>query len=303
MIIEVIHGNKQTELIVSIGHSGEPSIIKSKIFDLLKVSENLNGYPVYMAPYISENVKEIIIDSGIGFIDFSGNAHLSFENVLIDKSGYENKYRDHKTIRSLFSKKSTWVIRKLLNSPEKEWKNSELSSCAGASTGFVSMLIKRLADEGYIERGWGSIKLVKPGNLLDKWAKNYDFKKQEISGYYCPMDNIDEIYERLGGINGEQYALTMGSAASLIAPFVRSTDFYIYTNQGKTIIDELELTPVEFGGNIYMVKPWDMGVFFDTQCIQEITTVSNIQLYIDLYNYPARGREQAEFLREKVMEI
>jgi hypothetical protein len=27
--------------------------------------------------------------------------------------------------------------------------------------------------------------------------------------------------------------------------------------------------------------------------------VSNVQLYVDLYNYPARGREQADFLRER----
>jgi len=29
--------------------------------------------------------------------------------------------------------------------------------------------------------------------------------------------------------------------------------------------------------------------------------VGNIQLYLDLINYPARGKEQAEILREKVI--
>jgi len=27
--------------------------------------------------------------------------------------------------------------------------------------------------------------------------------------------------------------------------------------------------------------------------------VGDVQLYLDLYQYPARGREQAEFLRER----
>jgi len=48
-----------------------------------------------------------------------------------------------------------------------------------------------------------------------------------------------------------------------------------------------------------LVEPYDEGVFWGIQMINGIKVVANIQLYVDLFNYPARGREQAEFLREK----
>ena len=60
----------------------------------------------------------------------------------------------------------------------------------------------------------------------------------------------------------------------------------------------LDLQPVESGGNISIYIPYDEGVFHKTQQVKNINIVNNIQLYLDLYNHPARGREQAEFLRK-----
>jgi hypothetical protein len=37
------------------------------------------------------------------------------------------------------------------------------------------------------------------------------------------------------------------------------------------------------------------------QVVEGVKVVSDVQLYVDLYNYPARGREQADFLRERKM--
>ena len=88
----------------------------------------------------------------------------------------------------------------------------------------------------------------------------------------------------------------------MVAPFVRSTDVYIYMF-GKTdgLMKALKLKTVEFGGNVNLVTPADDGVLFDIQQVEGLTLVSNIQLYLDLYNYPMRGREQAEHLRNEVM--
>lgn len=298
--IEFLDGKKK-DLLIVISSSGEPRIIKSKILDLLNYTQD--GYPVYMAPYISENSREIIKEYGIGFIDLSGNAYISFENVLISRIGYENRFRKKRTMVKLFSKKSTRIIRKLLADPNRTWKTTELAEEARVSLGFVSTAIKNLAEEGFLDREWGSIKLINPAGLLDKWSGEYRFDNQTSIGYYCPYKDREQVFRRLREINGDQYALTMGAAASLIAPHVRSTDIYLYSSNNSKLIKKLELTPVEFGGNLYLVDPGDQGVLFDKQDVDGLSIVSNIQLYLDLFNYPARGREQAEFLRETVMEI
>jgi hypothetical protein len=61
----------------------------------------------------------------------------------------------------------------------------------------------------------------------------------------------------------------------------------------------LDLRPVESGSNVSIYIPYDEGVFYNVQEANGIKIVGNIQLYLDLYNYPARGREQAEFLRRE----
>jgi hypothetical protein len=40
-----------------------------------------------------------------------------------------------------------------------------------------------------------------------------------------------------------------------------------------------------------------------TDFVQNIPVVSNIQLYMDLFNNPARGAEQAEHLREMKLDF
>ena len=95
--------------------------------------------------------------------------------------------------------------------------------------------------------------------------------------------------------------MTLHAGASLVAPYVRYTDvhFYINPEQISRWKDALNLRPVESGGTIMLVEPYDEGVFWGLQEINKTKIVSNIQLYIDLFHYPARGRAQAEFLRNK----
>ena len=303
LVVTIEFGGYYKDLMILVGSSGEPRILNQKIDELKRLQNRLGGYPVYMAPYISKNSRKIIIDNRIGFIDFSGNAFLAFDNLLINKTGFGNKFKEKRLLKKIFSKKSTRIVRKLLSNYRKEWIITELANEAQVSTGFVSMIIRNLAEEGFIDREWGSIKLIKPGELLDKWSEEYKFDKQISAGYYCPYKEKEQLFRKLREIHENKYALTMGAAASVIASHVRSTDIYIYTIDNSFFIDKLDLTPVEFGGNLYLTTPSDIGIFFDKQNIDGLSIVSNIQLYIDLFNYPARGREQAEFLRENVMEI
>ena len=71
----------------------------------------------------------------------------------------------------------------------------------------------------------------------------------------------------------------------------------------RPIIEVLDLTPVEFGGNLHLSSPEDEGVMFGARQVEGVTVVSDLQLYLDLYSWPARGREQAEHLRETVMGV
>lgn len=58
---------------------------------------------------------------------------------------------------------------------------------------------------------------------------------------------------------------------------------------------------VERGGNINVSLPYyRVSAFYDAQMPKgSARTASDIQLYLDLYDFPVRGREQAEHLYER----
>ena len=91
--------------------------------------------------------------------------------------------------------------------------------------------------------------------------------------------------------------------------FVRAEDIFIYMNLKdwkKDILDfrqKLDLKELVRGGNIHLIRPfYKNSIFFNTQKIKGYTVVSNLQLYLDLYNFQPRGREQAEHLRNLLEE-
>jgi hypothetical protein len=192
----------------------------------------------------------------------------------------------------------------MLSQPKSDWTFARLARESPVTPGMAFKVVDRLVAEGYASKERAAIRLVKPGELLDAWTSGYDFTSQKTTGYYCPMKEKERILSALKPLAKDAYALTMGAAASLLAPVVRSTDVYLYVpDTNRTILEALELKPVEFGGNVYLVEPSDARVFFDTQRKDGLTLVSALQLYLDLFNYPMRGREQAEAIREKVLEV
>jgi len=54
--------------------------------------------------------------------------------------------------------------------------------------------------------------------------------------------------------------------------------------------------PVESNGNVRFAIARSNGVFYGSRAVNGINVVSNIQLYLDLLNYPARGEEAANEL-------
>ena len=295
-------GRKEYPLFIVIRTSGEPKTIEQFI-GYFRNNSQKNEYPLIIAPYVGTLGREICKEQDINFVDLSGNAYIKIDKVLIDRWGRENKFKQKRSLKSIFSSKSTWVVRELLDKPKRTWKLQELANASNVSIGHVYKVIDKMDRQGLIEREWGSVTLIKPGDLLDLWRAVYSIDELIMKGYYCPYEKRNDLFNKLRNINKEWYALTMGAGASVISPFVRSTDTHMYTRDKEIMITALDLTPVEFGGNVYLIDPPDEGYMRIIQRQDGLRIVSNIQLYLDLYFYPKRGQEQADYLRENVLEI
>jgi hypothetical protein len=286
-------------LMFEVKRSGEPRTIAQ----LAVYAKEAEGYVVLVAPLVSERGRALCIELGLGFVDMAGNAYLKFDGVLVDRAGRKSSVKGRRS-RDVFAKKASRIVRRLLSSPKRTWTLQEIADEAKVSVSQAQLVVEALSREAYADKARGSIGLSRPGELLDAWAKIYDFSSQKATGYYCPLKDQGKILAALRKLPGEAYALTLGAAASMVAPAVRSTDVYIYAPTGReALVKALDLKPVEFGGNVYLVEPNDEGILFDTQRKDGLTLVSSLQLYLDLFNYPSRGREQAEAIREKALGV
>ncbi len=214
-------------------------------------------------------------------------------------------------MKNVFADKASLVLRKMLKDTERQWVVRDFTGPGGVSLGMSQEVLKAMEKKGYIERakkGPNSYAiLTNKEKLISDWLEEYSFDLNVIDTYYSSDKNILKKFIRV--LKENQYALTLHTGANLITSFVRTEDVFIYMNSKdwkKDILDirqKLDLKELVRGGNIHLIHPfYKNSVFFNTQKIKGYTVVSNLQLYLDLYNFQPRGREQAEHLRNLLEE-
>lgn len=304
LIITTRTGDIVKQAVVEVKYLGEPRLAQLSIEQLKQLTKKLSDcYPIFAAPYVSRRAREICREAGVGYLDLAGNVYISFDSVLIDRVGPNESQNERENTRSMLAPKATRVIRELVDNPNQVKRIKQLADQLKMSPGGVYFVIKLLETKGYLERTSDrGIKVVEPRKLLLDWAANWTVHKSKASMFFSfdrrpeeIMKNVTEAAKRLK----LKYAFTCMAGASLVSPFVRYEDVWFYVEGNKDLlIRELDLRPVSTGANVVILEPYDAGVFTGVRKLQTFSVVSNSQLFVDLYNYPSRGREQAERLLE-----
>lgn len=304
LMIKVAFGNIAKTLVVEVKNIGEPKLAENAIVQLKKIVKELpDAYPVFAAPYLSERTRQICISEGVGYLDLIGNIYLNLGSVLIDRTDKNTAKIERENTRSILSNKATRVIRDLLENPNEEKRIVDLAKECKMTPAGVYYVINSLENKGYVERTERKkIRVLQPRRLLTDWGKNWRVERNSLERYFSFAHDPDEIMKRVSISAkkvGFEYYFTGMAGASLVAPFVRYNDVWLYgTGDKKAFIAELDIRPVQSGGNVVILSPYDKGVYIGAREIRGMSVVSNIQLFVDLYSYPARGQEQAERILE-----
>lgn len=265
----------------------------------------LMGYPVLAATFLSPRAREICREEEVGYLDLAGNCWLKFDDLYVEKVVEKNPFPHRGRPPSLFSPVSSRIVRAVLEEPQRTWQVSEMARAARVSLGQTSNVTRRLIAEEYVNRTDHRLRLAQPARLLDAW-KERDVPARTALAYYsfarAPERLIAQVVEA-SARERLRYALTSFAASSLLAPFVRgigTVQWYVPTrDEVERWVKALDLRPVESGPNAVLLIAEDPGIFYRTQVVQGATLVGTIQLYLDLLQEPARGAEQAEFLRRE----
>lgn len=298
--------NTISQLLIEFKSVGEPRYLAQAITKLGLLARKLpKSYAVIVAPYVGPEGRRLCREAGVGYLDFAGNAFLTFDGVYVERQSTERPARAKARLRRLFSPRSSRVIRVLLEHREEAWTLARLAEEAGVSLRTAHLVVNSLDEKAFAERKRGAIRLVKAGDLLDLWSENYQIDEHPRRTFYSfvrnPRELVGQLAEEMSRQRGRA-ALTLHGGAALVAPFVRSSEIHAYVDGNiDTLVERLDLRPVDAGGNVHLLAPKDEGVFYAIRFIDRVPVVCNTQLYLDLVNYPARGREQAAELRRRIL--
>ena len=303
----VSYKNIQFRLIGEILSQQSSSVLKAKL-SLLKSSANkdVGLVPLVVGKYLSPDRRNQCQEEGVYFLDLSGNVFIEFDGLYIERIGFPNRFPEKRRGRGPFSDKASLILRAAFSDIEKVWGVRELAQSIGLDPGFVSRMAQELEKRNYVSRIDSKLKLRDPKSLLEDWVREYDYKRNQEVRCFCQAKGPEEIIDKLIAAripDDIPYALGLHAGANLVDPYAVYNEVHIYIQNKGSInrfVEKLKLREAREGANLIFLLPYyKHSVFYGKQRIRKVWVVSDLQLYLDLHNYPIRGLEQAEHLYEK----
>lgn len=298
------------DIIVEVVSVNSLPAFQNKINHLKSSVRAKHSVPVLSAPYLSPKKQALCRKAGVYFIDLSGNVFVAHRSFYVERIGFPNKYPEKRQRRYPFSDKASLILREFLKDPKRQWGIRELAVKIGLDPGYVSRMAKSLSESNYISRVNGKLKIRSPKEILDDWVRAYDLKRNEHHRFFVLAPDVKSIIQQIQKINPPrkiEYGLSVQAGAGLIAPYAVYKEVHIYIGDSEDIEffkKELDLKDADQGANVVLMMPYyKHSVFYDSQEVKNLRVVSDIQLYLDLYGYPVRGKEQAEHLYNKRLKM
>jgi len=247
---------------------------------------------------------------GQSYVALTGAVRIEAPGVLIDRTDIRLKTGvERPSKRSAFSDRASLVPRWLFSQPPGTmYTLTNLATAAGVSPSVASYAVRELAERELVEVETGGrerrIRLLDHWSLLTAWAAEYAWQDNISISVQAPIGSPSRFLSRLVELELPRYALTLQAGASLFLPHAPVEQVYLYVDVPN--LERLSSTahrlgwPSEKGGKLHLIKPYYRhSVWNGVRFHGEIPVVSDLQLMLDLWNHPIRGREQAEVILEK----
>lgn len=281
----------------------------SERFDGRSGSAERSAVPLLAVPSLSPGSRALLRREGIGYWDSGGSLYVRLPWALfyVDRPAPKGAQR---RATAVYRGRSAQVLHALLLEPERWWGVRELAAHAEVSPYTVHQVFTFLEAQLWAEKrgegpGPGVVRrLTEPGALLDAWAQAHSLKAYVAHHFHAWTPSPAILREQVTKVlhsHGVEYGLTLASGAALVAPFGTETDRLTLVVPASVSIagvaDAAGLRPVDNGESIvlYATRNWSPLLF--RRRINDTWVVSDVQLYLDLWDYPKRGKEQARHLR------
>jgi hypothetical protein len=201
-----------------------------------------------------------------------------------------------------------WLLREGVQKPEFSLR--EAAKDVGASVGLVQRIFGILVLKGLLQtEGIRTAKkffFKKSKLLLENWLDHYNIaEKCKIRTYHSALQGKSELLEHLRKSElGSKVALALHSAAE--AHGYKNTnldtlEIYLLDPSIRPKLETiLQLEPKERGYEVLLIEPYYKNLLkTDIEMVKGLQVSPLLLTFLDLYHFPLRGLEQAEFMAER----
>lgn len=306
---------RPARIVVEVKSSGYPRDVRAAAAQLKEALSGLGSGAaeatvlLVAAPALSPGSRELLRRQGIGYWDRSGSLYLQLPWALyyVDRPPPKG---DKRRLQSVYRGRTAQVLHALLLGPDRWWGVRELAAHAEASPYTVHRVFTFLEDQLWVEKrgtgpGPGVVRrLVEPGQLLDAWAEAHSLGEYKPHRFHAwaqsPAALRRAVTAALERAQAE-YALTLAPGADLVAPFSTESGQVALLVPASSDAEELAaragLRPVDEGETVTFFVTRDRSPLLFRRRVHDCWVASDVQLYLDLWAWPRRGKEQARHLR------
>lgn len=215
-------------------------------------------------------------------------------------------------IRNPFSDRGTLVVRALLERPKQTWSARQLAEATQVSPGFVTRVLHALRQEELVIFGRGrtvQVRVKNPWDLLQRWTAIYRWTDNPSLTVAAPVGSaarfLPDLAAALASVGrAPRWALTLQAGAAQLAKHAVWDRIHAYLDvrsvaAAHLLADRLGWAPSPSGKVVFLVPVYKQAVWQDVLTRHGFPIVHPVQLIVDLWHYPVRGREQAEHLARR----
>ena len=256
--------------------------------------------PLLVVPFMGPAGRRLCADEACSWFDLSGNANIRAPGLFVRIEGNPNRFKRRGRPASAFSPMASRISRLLLMYPEFDFSQRELAQRTQVDEGYVSRIVRNLADQGLVAKRGRFVHVPDPDLLLRTWLDDYDFDKHRRITGHLPARDGDDLVRMLAKALTHQphqpeYAATGLAAAWCMGRYAafRTASVYVHHEDALDDLRDLSFRPTDRGANVWILVPADPGVFEGVATLDDVHCVAPVQVYLDLHAHPERAPEVA----------
>ncbi len=207
-----------------------------------------------------------------------------------------------------------WLL--LIGINKETFSLREVVRDRGVSLGLVQKVFESLVLQGILQttgvRTAKRFLLKKPGWLLKNWLERYSIvKKCNMWTYRTGFQSKEQLLRALEKSKFKsQIELALHAAAEAHKcknTNLQTLELYLLDPAIRLELEKvLQLQPQERGYDVLLIEPYYKSLVrlsMESRKNSKINVASTLLTFLDLYHFPLRGQEQAEFMAERLIDL